>query len=55
MSAWHRENPELAGTWADPWMQHESYRKALGTYHAERIEPDVDFDVRREADEEDGS
>jgi hypothetical protein len=28
MSAWHRENPELAGTDADPWMVHESYRQA---------------------------
>lgn len=30
MSSWHRENPELVGTWHDPWMQHEGYRKALG-------------------------
>jgi hypothetical protein len=29
MSQWHRENPELVGTAADPWMQHESYRKAM--------------------------
>lgn len=28
MSQWHREHPELAGTDADPWMQHDSYRKA---------------------------
>ena len=30
MSQWHREHPELAGTDADPWMQHEGYRKAAG-------------------------
>lgn len=29
MSQWHRHNPELAGTDADPWMQHESYRMAM--------------------------
>ena len=29
MSQWHRENPELAGTEADPWMQHKSYRDAV--------------------------
>jgi hypothetical protein len=29
VSAWHREHPELVGTDADPWMIHESYRKAL--------------------------
>lgn len=41
MSEWHREHPELAGTWADPWMQHESYRKAaVGAYR--------DFDVESE-------
>lgn len=28
MSQWHRANPELAGTDADPWMMHESYRRA---------------------------
>ena len=27
MSQWHRENPELVGTAADPWMIHESYRR----------------------------
>lgn len=27
MSGWHRDNPELIGTDADPWMMHESYRK----------------------------
>jgi hypothetical protein len=30
MSSWHREHPELTGTGADPWMQHASYRTALG-------------------------
>lgn len=28
MSQWHRDNPELTGTWADPWMIHDSYRQA---------------------------
>lgn len=28
MSGWHREHPELVGTEADPWMIHDSYRKA---------------------------
>lgn len=47
MSEWHRDNPELMGTWADPWMQHESYRKALGGA------PDVthDRDLVEEDDE----
>lgn len=31
MSQWHRDNPELMGTEADPWMRHESYRNALGS------------------------
>jgi hypothetical protein len=30
MSQWHREHPELFGTEADPWMQHKSYRRAVG-------------------------
>ena len=29
MSEWHRDNPELAGTDADPWMMHETYRSAM--------------------------
>lgn len=29
MGAWHRENPELVGTSADPWMRHDSYANAL--------------------------
>lgn len=29
MSAWHRENPDLIGTPADPWWQHADYRLAL--------------------------
>jgi hypothetical protein len=29
MSQWHRDNPELTGTEADPWMIHETYRSAL--------------------------
>jgi hypothetical protein len=29
MSQWHRENPELAGTTADPWMQHAGHRAAV--------------------------
>jgi hypothetical protein len=37
MSEWHRENPELMGTEADPWMIHESYR-ALVTRENERVE-----------------
>ena len=37
MSQWHRDNPELMGTEADPWIQHESYRKALG-----HMEPGLD-------------
>lgn len=28
MSRWHRENPELAGTSADPWMANEGHRQA---------------------------
>jgi hypothetical protein len=38
MSQWHREHPELAGTDADPWMQHESYRKA--TSYVKRLSGD---------------
>lgn len=29
MGQFHREHPELIGTSADPWSQHESYRKAI--------------------------
>lgn len=29
MSGWHRENPELVGTSADPWTIHPSYTRAL--------------------------
>lgn len=29
MSQWHRDNPELTGSDADPWMIHASYRTAL--------------------------
>lgn len=29
MGSWHRENPELVGTGSDPWMIHDSYRKAV--------------------------
>lgn len=29
MGSWHRENPELIGTSADPWMMHGSYRDSL--------------------------
>ena len=52
MSQWHRENPELAGTWADPWMQHESYRVALGTHRTDPdpLEPARDVDEEREAE-----
>lgn len=50
MSGWHRDNPELVGTDADPWMMHESYRRAceeleVGVYDPERHvdeEPEVD-------------
>lgn len=28
MSGWHRDNPELVGTDADPWMMHPSYAAA---------------------------
>lgn len=50
MSQWHRDNPELAGTDADPWMRNESYRKALGHtepgldvgYDLEQIREDID-------------
>lgn len=28
MSQWHRDNPELAGSSADPWMASPSYRAA---------------------------
>lgn len=28
MGSWHRENPELCGTNADPWMQHPGHRAA---------------------------
>jgi hypothetical protein len=31
MSQWHRDNPELVGTDADPWMRHESYRRLVPT------------------------
>lgn len=27
MSQFHRHNPELVGTDADPWMQHDAYYK----------------------------
>jgi hypothetical protein len=40
MSQWHRDNPELMGTDADPWMQHESYRKAL-PYDLEQLRDDI--------------
>lgn len=36
MSQWHREHPELAGTDADPWMQHESYRRVAPMPESER-------------------
>jgi hypothetical protein len=29
MGEWHRNNPELVGTSADPWMIHEDYRRAM--------------------------
>jgi hypothetical protein len=43
MSGWHRENPELVGTDADPWMMHESYRRAceelrVGVFDPERYD-----------------
>jgi hypothetical protein len=28
MGEWHRENPDLVGTDADPWMQHDLHRQA---------------------------
>lgn len=28
MGSWHRENPELAGTDADPWMANAAHRQA---------------------------
>lgn len=40
MSRWHRENPELVGTDADPWTIHEDYRKALP--HRSVIRPSED-------------
>lgn len=27
MGEWHRDNPDLVGTDADPWMIHASYRR----------------------------
>lgn len=36
MSGWHREHPELVGTDADPWMQHESYRRHVPMPESER-------------------
>jgi hypothetical protein len=29
MSGWHRDNPELVGSDADPWMMHAGYRQAM--------------------------
>ena len=45
MSEWHRENPELAGTEADPWMIHESYRKAVSQVEVmARARPTMSFE-----------
>lgn len=46
MSGWHRDNPELIGTDADPWMMHESYRKAAAPDTIFR--PPVDHDHEQE-------
>lgn len=35
MSQFHRHHPELVGTDADPWMQHEWYRNSLPPTEAE--------------------
>lgn len=29
MSDWHRDNPDLCGTDADPWMRHASHRRIV--------------------------
>lgn len=29
MGSWHRENPELVGTDADPWMANPTHRKVF--------------------------
>lgn len=58
MSGWHRENPELVGTDADPWMRHESYRRTIPMPESERerlrdereqLESDGRTDKEREA------
>jgi hypothetical protein len=36
VSGWHRDNPELVGTDADPWMRHESYRRYVPMPESER-------------------
>jgi hypothetical protein len=40
MGSWHRENPELIGTDADPWMVNESYRKMVHPSLPDRDETD---------------
>lgn len=45
MSGWHRDNPELVGTDADPWAIHESYRRAFAEVEvASRARPTVSFE-----------
>jgi hypothetical protein len=52
MSGWHRENPELVGTDADPWMRHESYRRhvPMSENERERLE-DERVRIEQERDE----
>lgn len=38
MSQWHREHPERIGSEDDPWMIHDSYRKAVLTVDRECLE-----------------
>lgn len=41
MSQWHRDNPELVGTPADPWTIHDDYVQAL---RGERPWDGLDFE-----------
>lgn len=36
MGQWHREHPELVGTYGDPWMIHEDYRRLIPRPESER-------------------
>lgn len=49
MSGFHRDNPELVGTDADPWMMHEDYRRIVAPDTIFR--PPVDHEPEQEDDD----